>query len=35
MKKYGQVIAKLRKQNGFTQEQLGKLLNVSSQAISK
>ena len=35
MKKYGQVVAKLRKQNGFTQEQLGKLLNVSSQAISK
>lgn len=35
MKKYGQVIAKLRKQNGFTQEQLGKILNVSSQAISK
>ena len=35
MNKYGQVIAKLRKQKGLTQEQLGNLLYVSSQAVSK
>ena len=35
MKKYGQIISKLRKQNGLTQEQLGKKLNVSYQAVSK
>ncbi len=35
MKKYGQVIAKLRKNKGLTQEQLGKMLNVSYQAVSK
>ena len=35
MKKYGQLILKLRKNAGLTQEQLGKKLNVSYQAISK
>lgn len=35
MKKYGQVIAKLRKKEGLTQEQLGKKLNVTYQAVSK
>ena len=35
MKNYGQIIAKLRKEKGFTQEQLGKKLNVSYQAVSK
>ena len=35
LKKYGQVIAKLRKQQNLTQEQLGKKLNVSYQAVSK
>ena len=35
MKKYGQVISKLRKEKGLTQEQLGKKLNVSYQAVSK
>lgn len=35
MKNYGQVIAKLRKKHGLTQEQLGKKLNVTYQAISK
>lgn len=35
MKNYGQVISKLRKQKGLTQEQLGKKLNVSFQAVSK
>lgn len=35
MKNYGQLIAKLRKQKGLTQEQLGRKLNVSYQAVSK
>jgi len=35
MKNYGQVIAKLRKKHNLTQEQLGKMLNVSYQAVSK
>lgn len=35
MKKYGEIISKLRKQHGLTQEQLGKKLNVSYQAVSK
>ena len=35
MKNYGQILAKLRKEKGFTQEQLGKKLNVSYQAVSK
>lgn len=35
MRNYGQLIAKLRKQKGLTQEQLGKKLNVSYQAVSK
>ena len=35
MKKYGKTIARLRKEKGLTQEQLGKMLNVSYQAISK
>lgn len=35
MKNYGQLIAKLRKEKGLTQEQLGKQLNVSYQAVSK
>lgn len=35
MKKYGHIISKLRKKQGLTQEQLGKKLNVSYQAISK
>lgn len=35
MKQYGHVISKLRKKQGLTQEQLGKKLNVSYQAISK
>lgn len=35
MKKYGSLISKLRKEHGFTQEQLGKELNVSYQAVSK
>lgn len=35
MKKYGQIISKLRKKQGLTQEQLGKKLNVSYQAVSK
>ncbi|MBE7074867.1 MAG: helix-turn-helix domain-containing protein [Clostridiales bacterium] len=35
MKKYGHIIADLRKQKGLTQEQLGKQLNVSYQAVSK
>lgn len=35
MKKYGPIIAKLRKKHGLTQEQLGKKLNVSYQAVSK
>ena len=35
MKQYGKVIAKLRKQKGLTQQELGKRLNVSYQAVSK
>ena len=35
MKKYGHIIAKLRKSQGLTQEQLGAKLNVSYQAVSK
>ena len=35
MKKYGETIARLRKAKGLTQEQLGKMLNVSYQAVSK
>lgn len=35
MKKFGNVILKLRKQHGLTQEQLGKKINVSYQAVSK
>ena len=35
LKMYGQIIAKLRKEKGYTQEQLGKQLNVSYQAVSK
>ena len=35
MKKYGHIISKLRKKQGLTQEQLGKELNVSYQAVSK
>lgn len=35
MRNYGKLIAKLRKQKGLTQEQLGKKLNVSYQAVSK
>jgi len=35
LKNYGTLIAKLRKQNGITQEQLGKQLSVTYQAVSK
>ncbi|MBQ9790022.1 MAG: InlB B-repeat-containing protein [Clostridia bacterium] len=35
MKNYGQVISKLRKKHGLTQNELGKKLNVSYQAVSK
>ena len=35
MRNYGQLIAKLWKQKGLTQEQLGKKLNVSYQTVSK
>ena len=35
MRKFGQVIAKLRKEKGLTQKQLGDMLNISYQAISK
>ena len=35
MKKYGNIISKLRKEHGLTQQQLGKQLNVSYQAVSK
>jgi len=35
LKKYGHIISQLRKMNGLTQEQLGKKLNVSYQAVSK
>ena len=35
MKNYGAVIAKLRKNKGLTQGQLGRQLNVSYQAVSK
>ena len=35
MKKYGHIISKLRKSQGLTQEQLGKKLNVTYQAVSK
>lgn len=35
MKKYGHIIYELRKKHGLTQEQLGKKLNVSYQAVSK
>lgn len=35
MKKYGHIISELRKKKGLTQEQLGKQLNVSYQAVSK
>lgn len=33
--KIGQTIAKIRKERGITQEQLGKALGISSQAVSK
>ena len=35
MDNYGKIIAKLRKANGMTQEDLGKALNVTYQAVSK
>ncbi len=35
MTKYGKTIAKLRKERGMTQKELGNMLNVSYQAISK
>ena len=35
LKKYGHIISALRKRKGLTQEQLGKKLNVSYQAVSK
>ena len=35
MKKYGSLIAKLRKKNNLTQAQLGEKLNISYQAVSK
>lgn len=35
MANYGAVIQKLRKEKGYTQGDLGKLLNVSAQAVSK
>ena len=35
MKKYGHIISKLRKNANLTQEQLGKKLNVTYQAVSK
>ncbi|MBQ3158509.1 MAG: trypsin-like peptidase domain-containing protein, partial [Clostridia bacterium] len=35
MKKYGHIISGLRKKQGLTQDQLGKKLNVSYQAVSK
>ena len=35
LKKFGDTISRLRKEKGLTQSQLGKLLNVSYQAISK
>ncbi len=35
LKKCGYIIARLRKKQGLTQEQLGKKLNVSYQAVSK
>ena len=35
MSNYGKVISSLRKQQGLTQEQLGNLLHVSYQAVSK
>ncbi len=35
MNKYGHIIAKLRKKQGLTQAQLGQMLNVSYQAVSK
>ena len=35
LKKFGDTISRLRKEKGLTQSQLGKLLNVSYQAVSK
>lgn len=35
MENYGKTIAKLRKENGLTQSELGKELNVTYQAVSK
>lgn len=35
MANYGAVIQKLRKEKGYTQSALGKMLNVSAQAVSK
>ncbi len=35
MRKYGQVLAKLRKERNMTQQELGKRLNISYQAVSK
>jgi len=35
LKKYGSLIAKLRKKNNLTQAQLGEKLNISYQAVSK
>lgn len=35
MKKYGHIIASLRKKAGLTQDQLGQKLNVTYQAVSK
>lgn len=33
--KMGKLIAELRKQKGFTQQQLGETLNLSNKTISK
>jgi len=35
LKSFGNIIAKLRKEHGLTQKELGKKLNVSYQAVSK